>query len=439
MSVDSKVRLLHQLRQEDGDLYEHILSIVVRGSQTPEVEVSLEAASVLSKLRPLRTHVDVLGNPLPRHKDQETRQVRWVGHMGQLVRAPDMELPKSPSVRLQHLVDDFSLLEWANIGFGPHTVFQLSLSIKAFAETLPSQAERVRLWGRVSTRSLPYYIIESGSTEDIDASEMLEGRDGCNRLSYWVTQDLEAGSWIPLPQVTCAQIVSCRKFRRTLSGNLQAPVPSYPPFPGNEENLLRALIACIAGATSIAPDGMYEIQEDSDPPVLVAAVLEEGKQASDLLDPAAWRMIDREPNEIGRTTALPPKEDEEPSEAAEVEVPQLLAEVNPEAWVFRVSPGGAGSAATSVVLARSLEWPGATAVASGKRSVCVYVGDGIRRSDRRHEPSLPAPLQREWVPDEEAPALKEQDDPLVDPSVKIPDVEDPPGEEEGELAEEADD
>ena len=439
MSVDSKVRMLHQLRQEDGDLFEHVLSIVVRSSQTPEANISLEAASVLAKLRPLQTQVDVLGKPLPRHRDQETRQVRWVGQMGQLVRAPDMEMPVSPSVRLQRLVDDFSLLEWANIGFGSHTVFQLSLSLKAFAETLPPQAEHLRLWGRISTRSLPYFILESCSTEDVDASEAIEGRDGCNRLSYWVTQDLEAGSWTLLPQVTCAQIVSCRRFRRILSGNLQAPVPSYPPFPGSEENLLRALIACISGATSIAPDGMFEIQEDSEPPLLVATVLEEGKQATDLLDPGAWRMIDREPNEIGRITALPQKEDEEPTDAAEVEVPQLLAEVNSEAWVLRVSPSGAGSAASSVVLARSLEWPGATAVASGKRSLCVYIGDGMRRSDRRHEPSLPGPLQREWTPDEENPELKEQDDPLIDPSVKVEVAEDQPGENEDEQAEEAED
>lgn len=413
--------MLHQLRQDDGDLYEHVLSTIMHNNQAAKGELSFEAASIVAKTKPLQLRSDFVGRPLPRHRDQQTQQERWVTSMANLIKAPDCEMPLPPKVRLQHIVEDFSLLEWANVGFDSQTVFQLGLSIKTFAESLPEEAGHIRFWGRVSTRSLPYFILESVSTDEIDGSEALEGRDGCNRLRYWVSQDIEAGTWIQLPHVTCSQIVGSRKFRRVLTGNLKAPVPSYPPFPGCEENFLRALITCISGGTRIAPDGMYEVQEESDPPVLMAVDLEEDKQASDLMDPGAWRMIEREPNEIGRITPLPTRDDdEEVNENGDVELPQLLAELKPEGWVFRVTPGGAGSAASSVVLARSLEWPGATAVARGRKSVCIYIGDGIRRSDTRHDPSIPGQIQHEWEPEEESQPLTEQDDPLNDPKSAEP-------------------
>jgi len=41
-------------------------------------------------------------------------------------------------------------------------------------------------------------------------------------------------------------------------------VVSYPPFPGNEANYLRALIARISAATHISPQGYYIFEEDED-------------------------------------------------------------------------------------------------------------------------------------------------------------------------------
>ena len=64
-----------------------------------------------------------------------------------------------------------------------------------------------------------------------------------------------------------AQVVASRLFKRLLQGDLSAPVSSYPPFPGNEANLLRTIIARIVGATTISPDGHYEMDEEADPPV----------------------------------------------------------------------------------------------------------------------------------------------------------------------------
>ena len=41
-------------------------------------------------------------------------------------------------------------------------------------------------------------------------------------------------------------------------------VVSYPPFPGNEANYLRAQIARISATTHISPLGQYMFEEDED-------------------------------------------------------------------------------------------------------------------------------------------------------------------------------
>jgi len=42
----------------------------------------------------------------------------------------------------------------------------LYLSIKKLAESLPSDVERLRFFGKILTRSLPYYIVEGVSPEE---------------------------------------------------------------------------------------------------------------------------------------------------------------------------------------------------------------------------------------------------------------------------------
>jgi len=48
----------------------------------------------------------------------------------------------------------------------------------------------------------------------------------------------------------------------TLSPLLQ--VVSYPPFPGNESNYLRAQIARISAGTHISPLGFYQFDEEEE-------------------------------------------------------------------------------------------------------------------------------------------------------------------------------
>lgn len=68
--------------------------------------------------------------------------------------------------------------------------------------------------------------------------------------------------WVRLPDVTPAQITVARQIRKFFTGRLDAPIVSYPPFPGNEANYLRAQIARISAGTHVSPLDFYLFRKD---------------------------------------------------------------------------------------------------------------------------------------------------------------------------------
>lgn len=55
------------------------------------------------------------------------------------------------------------------------------------------------------------------------------------------------------------------QIKRYFTGDLEAPVPGYPPFPGTEINLLRAQIARITAGVCVSPAGFFEVDEEAEP------------------------------------------------------------------------------------------------------------------------------------------------------------------------------
>ena len=53
-------------------------------------------------------------------------------------------------------------------------------------------------------------------------------------------------------------------MKKFLTGRLDSPIVSYPPFPGNEANYLRAQIARISAGTQISPIGFYRFDEEAE-------------------------------------------------------------------------------------------------------------------------------------------------------------------------------
>ena len=134
--------------------------------------------------------------------------------------------PVEASVKYPDLMDEANLWEWAGISLGTTETYRLYLSIKKFAETLPGDVEKIRFFGKISSRGAPYYILEGLTVEeeeedkkDLDPKvkkaieeekkmklKLEEGKDGANKYTYWVTQNFESGIWTALPNVTLAQV-----------------------------------------------------------------------------------------------------------------------------------------------------------------------------------------------------------------------------------------
>lgn len=84
---------------------------------------------------------------------------------------------------------------------------------------------------------------------------------GSNKNVYYVCK--EPGlPWVKLPSVTPTQITVARQIRKFFTGRLDSPIKSYPPFPGNEANYLRAQIARISAGTHVSPQGFFHVGEE---------------------------------------------------------------------------------------------------------------------------------------------------------------------------------
>lgn len=103
---------------------------------------------------------------------------------------------------------------------------------------------------------------------------------GLNRYAYFVCTDpLE--EWIELPIVTPKQIGVSRNIKKFLTGNLEAPVVSYPLFPGKEKHYLRAIIARISAGTHISPAGFMKIGKERSPDIEGEEEEEEEEEAEE--------------------------------------------------------------------------------------------------------------------------------------------------------------
>ncbi|GMI32439.1 hypothetical protein TrRE_jg4778 [Triparma retinervis] len=336
----------------------------------------------------------------------------WATSTAALFVKPD-EAPEG--VPAPDLMKDATLYKWAGVSFGDTETYMLNLSLKKFCESLDGGYEAVKFWGKIITRDGDYFVCYGKTPEDpeeMDATKM-EGKDGANKYTYFVTKS-PSSPWVALPNVTMAQIVTAGKIRRLLTGDLEAAVPSFPPFPGVEKNLLRAMIAQITADTAIAPSGTFEADEDG--ANIIPAANEDGapepKTCEELLEAGNWQHYELRINTLGRCTALPEPEDAEDYEPPEGDGPAGLLESCGEegegyttGWSFRPCPGGQGMTSTSCAKGVSLDWPGAYAVGGGSDFVNIYVGNGLKYSEATYTPPLPGAIAGEWsVPEEDADA-----------------------------------
>jgi radial spoke head protein 4A len=290
-------------------------------------------------------------------------------------------------------------------------------------------------------------------------------------LSSPVASD-PGNQWTLLPDLDPLLVASSKPLRRLFTGNLSAPVLGFPRFDGLEAAFLRTTIARISASTLVSPAGFHTTEEGADgrERVVEDREYEAPASAEDLVQAGGWvhhrahllragrNTVWEEPEKTDEELAAeeaeaeeigeeeeeeeeeeqpPADEEEEPDEPlpllSSVEEDQSKA-VKGSLWSFRAYPKPTHPHAC--VLARSLLWPGAVAVAKKQVAVSLYIGDGQKACPLGFTPARPPPIAAEFEPvfnveEDEPNPLQEQADPLP-PAAGDEDGEDDEEEQSGD-------
>lgn len=196
---------------------------------------------------------------------------------------------------LPNVMESAFYFEQAGVGLGTDETYRIFLALKQLTDTHPIQ--KCRFWGKILGLEMNYIVAEVEFREGEDEEEVEEedepeerdngdneadedelprsfykapqsipkeeSRTGANKYVYFVCNE-PGRPWVKLPGVTPAQIVIARKIKKFFTGRLDTPIVSYPPFPGNESNYLRAQIARISAGTQVSPLGFYHFGEEEE-------------------------------------------------------------------------------------------------------------------------------------------------------------------------------
>lgn len=323
----------------------------------------------------------------------------------------DKKYVKKQKCIIGDFLEQSQMLQWAGISFGENETYRIYKSINRLAKI--SGAHSLRFWGRILGKDKDYYVVEGvlNEVEELDIPKNYEQRgQGVNKYVYWVTTDI-LSDWIQLPDVNPEHIKAAKQFKHIMTGDLNAQVLSTPPFPGKERHLLRAQIARIAHANTLAPAGLLEQDEENEG---------ELKYSEDFAMPNTTELNSTEkwvhhyPNILnaGRITHLKPDVPEDEIDAAmekleeEDKVEEKLRAINEDtpipplesAYLLRVlgddqpynpeeDEGEPITYAANVI--KSLRWPGAYTISYGNDYTNVYVGYGTKYGDVSYNPTSP--------------------------------------------------
>ncbi|KAM9324909.1 radial spoke head protein 6 homolog A-like [Gastrophryne carolinensis] len=387
----------------------------------------------------------------------------------------DGEMMDSP---LPNLLDLAHLLQQGGVTLGQDETIRIALALKHLVDTHPLQI--CRFWGKILGTQNSYLVAEvqfregeddepeEGAEEEEKAAEEEEEEDGeekeeaedlppkstyrpppvvpreengtgANKYVYFVCTD-PGEEWVRLPPVTPAQITAARKIRRFFTGQLDAPVITYPPFPGTEANLLRAQIARISAGTHVSPLGYYQFGEEEGEEEEEGAVRDTYEENPEFEGISVTELVDSFSNWVHHVQHILPQgrcvwyntavkseeemaeeeeeeEEKEDEEEPEPEVgPPLLTPLSEDADINQTPPWSAALSSSRIpqhalAVLRSNLWPGAYTIASSKKFENIYIGWGVKYNPEGYSPPAPPLPQAEYP---SGPEISE----AVDPSVE---------------------
>ncbi|XP_076464224.1 LOW QUALITY PROTEIN: radial spoke head protein 6 homolog A-like [Babylonia areolata] len=510
--LKAKSYLLTASTNTGQNLYDHLSLVISKVlDERPDNVVDIfEDVSKDIKKSKLQPDVDTIQDKIDKSTEVALALIQkklFARAEGDDDEAPAEDEEESPLPNLMELCFYF---EQSGIGLNREEMIRLWLALKKLLESNP--LETVRFWGKVLGTEQNYYVAEveyrEGEEEEVEEEEEEQPEEeapekegdeddedeeaeetvptpkpdfkpppevpkedsgtGVNKKVFFVCN--EPGKvWVKLPQVTPAQISGARKIKKFFTGRLDAPVVTFPPFPGNESNYLRAQIARISAGTQISPLGYYQFDEDEEedeeegngPTNFIVSEEFEAIPVRELIDPSLANWVHHVQHILpqGRTSWWNPsqkneeeEEDEDEEEEEETEEPEpeegppLLNPLsedeevnNMPLWTAYLSTNTIPQFAVAVM--RSNLWPGAYAFGFDSKFENVYVGTGHKYSQDNYTPPPPPPIQQEYLT---GPEITETEDPTPEEEaaakaaeLEAADAEEE--EEEGDDAEEEDD
>eukprot|EP00794_Sanderia_malayensis_P020102 gene20102-22073_t len=480
---NAKAYLLRSSSKTGENLYDHLVSALtdILEKQPQNVVDKFEEISRETKRSKFHQSPDTI-----RDQAEVLPEVDLAREHGNLFdqnpEIPDKiqaDLEEEGAMVLQDILEHAYHFEQVNVGVGREETFRIFLALKQLSDAY--NFESCRFWGKLFGTEANYIVAEANFKEGedpyqqdeddshpqeesgiqdalaIEEEQIIDIDDvpkpdykpptvipkdeygtGCNSKVYFVCN--EAGkSWNRLPPVTPQQIVTARQIKKFFTGRLDAEVISYPPFPGNEANYLRAQIARISAATHISPQGYYIFEESEDdedegagPDHFVMNIEFEGLPVGDLADQSLSFWVHHFPFILpqGRCSWFNPsqpveedeedededEEREEPDEPEPESGPPLLTPLSEDTEVHGQPAWTASKSTTlipqyAVAVLHSNLWPGAHAYCVDRKFENIYVGWGQKYNAENYSPPVPPATQEEYP---SGPEITEAEDPTVE-------------------------
>jgi hypothetical protein len=413
-----------RLAQQDGtgySAYEHISEILLKlvaeqPSDALELFEYLSSSIKGARPGPRNSSAATAASGAAAAAESRAAATRWSENCLRLVtgdKDPESDEfvppPADADEKMEDILHAAEELEWAGVSLGDEETLRVK---QAMVRTLGQNdgISNVRFFGKVLGTRADYYVLEAQQDDVLNEDEEADGgfEPLANKSVFYASNDV-GGDFQRLPNVSAAAVAASSRIRTFLSGDASAPVAAHPPFPGTEALLLRAIIARIAGETSVAPDYHWQPTEVDEGEVPQEVEPNEKLEDDEFKPPsvaelaagglARFRTYTPAHNSngfLGTPKVADPADPDNkiPDPSAPKPQPAVRALSEGE-WQLEASGSGA-----SVVL-RSLTWPGLTTLARQKTTTRVYVGYGIRAD---------APGALQWSPQFPAPIADEVDD-----------------------------
>ena len=340
---------------------------------------------------------------------------------------------------MEDLLQQSKLFEWGGISFSDEEWYKIRMAMKKIL--LDNDCEYLRFFGKIYGIKSDYYIIQgllkTYPMKNPQVHVESRGNEGINRYTFWVSNSI-LESWYELPDITHEQIVSSRRFKYHLTGDLNAKVKSFVSFPGNEMHLLKCQIIRILHSSCIVPKGYYkisenfkeqlegkvtEIDEEFKSPTFEEMKGPEGESwvhehayiypSGKVIDPSVEAQVDRLKG-INEDEGYKVKEGEG----------ENVNEIDLKYWKVKVvgdqimhNKANGDPITHAVVLVKNMRWPGTLTVWKEEKFANIYVGYGIKAIGENYYPTQlmkvdkdPEDLeeQKEPFPEKEPPKPEEK-------------------------------